>query len=81
MILKHSRLRLNSHPKFFENSSKSRGLMENWPSHGKSKSSWLAILGPKIKNTGLVEGNFYASQIAETILNMSKGMDTKIPID
>ncbi len=58
-----------------------RGLMENWPSHGKSKSSWLAILGPKIKNTGLVEGNFYASQIAETILNMSKGIDTKIPIE
>ena len=58
-----------------------RGLMENWPNHGKSKASWLAILGPKIKNTGLVEGNFYASQIAETILNMSKGIDTKIPIE
>ena len=29
--------------------------MENWPNHGKSKASWLAILGPKIKNTGLVE--------------------------
>ena len=55
--------------------------MENWPNHGKSKASWLAILGPKIKNTGLVEGNFYASQIAETILNMSKGIDTKIPIE
>ena len=39
------------------------------------------FLGPKIKNTGLVEGNFYASQIAETILNMSKGIDTKIPIE
>ena len=51
--------------------------LHNASNNGQSSS----ILEPKIKNTGLVEGNFYASQIAETILNMSKGIDTKIPIE
>jgi len=58
-----------------------RGLMEDWSGHGTSKASWLAILGPNIKKTGLVEGKFYTNQIAETIMQISKKSKTKIPTD
>jgi hypothetical protein len=46
--------------------------MEDWSGHGTSKASWLAILGPNIEKTGLVEGEFFTNQIAETIMQISK---------
>ena len=58
-----------------------RGLMEDWSGHGTSQASWLAILGPNIKKTGLVKGKFYTNQIAETIMQISKKSETKIPTD
>ena len=58
-----------------------RGLIEDWSGHGTSKASWLAILGPNIEKTGLVEGKFYTNQIAETIIQISKKSETKIPTD
>jgi membrane-anchored protein YejM (alkaline phosphatase superfamily) len=58
-----------------------RGLMEDWSGHGTSQASWLAILGPNIEKTGLVEGEFFTNQIAETIMQISKKSKTKIPTD
>jgi hypothetical protein len=58
-----------------------RGLMEGWSGHGTSQASWLAILGPSIEKTGLVEGEFFTNQIAETIMQITKKSKTKIPTD
>jgi hypothetical protein len=55
--------------------------MEDWSGHGTSQASWLAILGPSIEKTGLVEGEFFTNQIAETIMQITKKSKTKIPTD
>ena len=46
-----------------------------WTSHGSGADgceyTWLAILGPEIKEPGLEKGEYYVNQIAPTIANLT----------
>ena len=46
-----------------------------WTSHGSGANgceyTWLAILGPEIKKTGLEKGEYYVNQIAPTIAKLT----------